>query len=756
MVRKLFAYTLTALVSVSLCLVEAAEESQGQNAGNTVVINSFGENSKKLSSDEAITSWLGSELKDQLGLAAGDGLVLSERSATINNYSIRSVQQTHQGIPVIGYESRLVLDAQGNQINLLGQHQGFTGTAPTQPQISVEQALELADITTAVTTPDAPVYYELDDELRLSWVVSGYTSAGSAEKIYVDASNGEILTRLPVTHSALNRIVRNMEAACRAMGVDYPIDNGTSIDIQNFLEQESSLSRFEGDSASGVGHVDELYQMLGDAYQFINNIYGMDSLDDQGLPIEAYSGIRFYPGNGWSECVGDDFNASWYGDWNELHIPASALPYVEVIAHELGHGIVSNGAGLQINDSTAAPGALNEALGDVIGVSFRAWRESGGSLGSSLDTVPEISNWWEIRWPFGIMRNMRNPQSADPEFPDHFDDYLYLPIERDYDWGGLHYNNSIINQAFYILVEGGRHPRLGTGPNVQGIGLTDASKIFALAAANTLTQYSDFEAARYAFAMAAQILYDEYSPQWVAVHEAMDAVGLPGTWQRSAPTPPPVITPTPVPQTDPTPAPTPDPTPVPTTPEPEPSPGPVSVPMPEEPSTPVEVANNNALYIGLGLAFLALAIFGLSRLRPDYSNVGPEYRRAATPAPAVEPEVKITPQQVAVSRSRIVGRLVGSGSSSSIELDEALLSSTEGLAIGRSSALNHVILNDSRISRRHLRLRKEGHIVVLEDLNSTHGTSVNGNKLQPFAKTVLNQGDSIEIAGIQFTCDLSA
>lgn len=747
--RRLFALTLLIIYSSTLL---AAEEDN--NSASSIYINSFGENTKRLASDEAIVSWLGSELKDQLGLAPEDGLALSERSTTVNNYSIRSLQQTHQGIPVIGYESKLVLDAQGNQINLLGQHQGFNGAAPTQAQISVQQAIELADIVTAIDTPEDPVYYVQNDGLRLSWVISGYSSAGAAEKIYVDALNGEILLRLPVTHSALNRIVRNMEAACRSVGVDYPIDNDTSIDIQNFLEQESSLSRFEGDSPSGVSHVDELYQMLGDAYQFIENIYGMDSLDDQGLPIEAYSGIRFYPGNGWSECVGDDFNASWYGGWNELHIPASALPYVEVIAHELGHGIVSNGSALEINDVTAAPGALNEALGDAIGVSFRAWRESGGSLGSNLDTVPEIQNWWQIRWPFGVMRDMRNPKSADSESPDHFDDYLYLPIEADYDWGGLHYNNSIINQAFYILVEGGRHPRLGTGPSVQGIGLTDATKIFALAAANTLTQYSDFEAARYAFAMAAQILFDEYSPQWIAVHEAMDAVGIPGTWQRSAPTPPPVITPTPVPQTDPTPDPTP--VPAPTTPEPEPSSGPVSAPIPEDPvSAPAEVANNNALYIGLGLAFLALAIFGLSRLRPEYSNAGPEYRRAV-PNPATEPKVEVAQQHVAVSRNRVIGRLRGSTGSSTIELDEGLLSSAEGLVVGRSSALNHVILNDSRISRRHLRLRKEGHIVVLEDLNSTHGTSVNGNKLKPFAKTVLNQGDSIDIAGIHFTYDLSA
>ena len=177
----------------------------------------------------------------------------------------------------------------------------------------------------------------------------------------------------------------------------------------------------------------------------------------------------------------------------------------------------------------------------------------------------------------------------------------------------------------------------------------------------------------------------------------------------------------------------PPPAPVPTTPAPVPVPDTSSVPLPEEPIADTEVANNNALYIGLGIAFTLLALFGLSRLRPEYSTTVPEYR-PATSMPAAESEIQVSPQQVAVNRSRITGRLVGSGTNSSIEMDDAFLSSKEGLVIGRSANLNHVVLNDSRVSRRHCRLRKEGHIVVLEDLNSTHGTSVTALSFSHFQK----------------------
>ncbi|MBN4075499.1 MAG: hypothetical protein COA71_02715 [SAR86 cluster bacterium] len=746
-----------ALINDAEALINDAEApistEEGASDANAVFVDGFGENSKRLTSDEAIVSWLGSELKQQLNLGPADELSLSEQSSTVNNFNIRSLQQTHQGISIVGYESRLILDSQGNQISLLGQHQGFTADAPTLSQISFEQARVIADIAESLDTPSAPVYF-VDDagNLRLSWSVNGFTSTGVAENIYIDAVNGELLAKYPMARGALRRLVRDMEAACRSVGVDYPIDSDRSLEIQNLMEQDDTFTRNEGDASSGVGHVDQLYNILGDAYQFMSSVLNMDSVDNQGLALEAYSGIRFYPGNGWSECVGDAFNASWYSGWNELHIPASAIPYIEVIAHELTHGIISTGSGLIYEFES---GAMDEGIADAIGVSFKAWREAGGALGQNPSSIPTYSNLWTMDSPVGPLRDMRNPNRIDNN-PDHYDQFYSVPIENDQ--GGVHSNSSIINQAFYILVEGGRHPRLGTGPNVQGIGIANAAAIFGLAGSQLLTPYADFEAGRNAFALAAEILYGEYSDNWIAVHEAMDAVGISGAWRRQAPTPPPVITPTPIPQSDPTPVPTPVPTPSPAPTPPDPSSGPVATPTPGDPiSTPTtEAANNNALYIGLGLAFVLLALFGLSRLRPEYSTAGPEYRAsAATPAPSAEPEARVSPQQVSVNRSRVAGRLVGSGTSNSIELDDALLSSKEGLVIGRSATLNHVVLNDSRVSRRHCRLRKEGQIVVLEDLSSTHGTSVNGNKVQPFSRTVVNQGDRIEIAGIQFTCDLS-
>lgn len=79
--------------------------------------------------------------------------------------------------------------------------------------------------------------------------------------------------------------------------------------------------------------------------------------------------------------------------------------------------------------------------------------------------------------------------------------------------------------------------------------------------------------------------------------------------------------------------------------------------------------------------------------------------------------------------------LTGAGAPNEIPL------TTDALTIGRAST-SDVRLDDTGVSRRHAEVRREGDDVVLVDLGSTNGTSVNGRLVE---RARLTPGDRIEL-----------
>ena len=66
--------------------------------------------------------------------------------------------------------------------------------------------------------------------------------------------------------------------------------------------------------------------------------------------------------------------------------------------------------------------------------------------------------------------------------------------------------------------------------------------------------------------------------------------------------------------------------------------------------------------------------------------------------------------------------------------------------IGRADA--DVILDDGTVSRRHAAIRLSGGGATVEDLGSTHGTFVNGEKLT--GKRALLEGDRVQFGGVRW------
>ena len=127
-----------------------------------------------------------------------------------------------------------------------------------------------------------------------------------------------------------------------------------------------TLVRSEGGPVTGDAAADEAYNGSGDTYDFYSKIHGRNSLDNHGLKLTS------------TVHVGNNFNnAFWngaqmaYGDGDGV-IFRRFTKSLDVIGHELTHGVVSYTANLVYHNE---PGAVNEHFADVFGTLVKQWKK---------------------------------------------------------------------------------------------------------------------------------------------------------------------------------------------------------------------------------------------------------------------------------------------------------------------------------------------------------------------------------------------
>ncbi len=199
--------------------------------------------------------------------------------------------------------------------------------------------------------------------------------------------------------------------------------------------------RGEGEPASGDEAVDQAYDGLGDTWALLHEAFDRNSLDDRGLPLLA------------SVHYGRDYdNAFWDGEQmvfgdGDGTIFLGFTRSIDVIGHELAHGMTQYTAGLNYQGQS---GALNEHVSDVFGSMVKQ-----RTLGQAADEADWLIGA-ELLAP-GVkgkaLRSMKEPGTAyddprlgkDPQ-PDHMDGY----VETTADNGGVHINSGIPNRAFAV------------------------------------------------------------------------------------------------------------------------------------------------------------------------------------------------------------------------------------------------------------------------------------------------------------------
>jgi len=202
------------------------------------------------------------------------------------------------------------------------------------------------------------------------------------------------------------------------------------------------LARAEGDPAVQDPAVNEAFDYSGNVYDFYSAVLGRNSLDNRGMALVS------------SVHVGKRFNnAFWngeqmaYGDGDGT-VFTRFTKSLDVVAHELTHGVVTHTCNLEYQDES---GALNEHFADVFGLLVKQ---------SVLKQDVTSADWLvghDVLVARPTVRALRsfdaNPAyTADPWLGDDPQPkHLSGKYTGPEDYGGVHLNSGIPNHAFYLF-----------------------------------------------------------------------------------------------------------------------------------------------------------------------------------------------------------------------------------------------------------------------------------------------------------------
>jgi Zn-dependent metalloprotease len=207
-----------------------------------------------------------------------------------------------------------------------------------------------------------------------------------------------------------------------------------------------TLVRGEGDNPTNDPSVNESYDGLGLTYDFYKQVLNRNSLDGNGMRLDA---VVHY-GDGFNNAFWDGQEMVFGDGDGELFTRFTRS--LDVIAHELTHGVTEFTAGLEYHKQ---PGALNESVSDVFGSLVKQWSLNQDAATADWLIGPEI---FTPSTSGDALRSMKAPGQAydnplfgkDPQ-PGHMDGFRVLPDTRAGDNGGVHINSGIPNHAFYLI-----------------------------------------------------------------------------------------------------------------------------------------------------------------------------------------------------------------------------------------------------------------------------------------------------------------
>jgi uncharacterized repeat protein (TIGR01451 family) len=459
--------------------------------------------------------------------------LLRQQTDELQRTHLRFSQQ-YQGLEVWPAEMIVHVDPSGEVDLLDGAFVPTPKTVSLSPTLSADAAAAAArnavpGAANAETGPaDLIVYAPGDTPARLAWRVQVDLAVDARWLAVIDAENGATL-------NAFNQVMNGNVAGS---GVDLlnvtrtlnVWQQGTTHYLVDASKQMFDPSSTPPSNPKGtIVVLDANHQTLPDSGSMqcshitsssstsgwlkdgVSAAFGISKTYDYYLAWHGRNSLDGAGGNMMGIVrYGQNYaNAFWNG---QAMFFGDAMPFagaLDVLAHELTHGVVTHTANLIYQNQS---GAMNEAFADIFGDMVQGWTKGTNDwqMGEDLGKVGRsLSDPSSIQITTGRYYPAKMSQFIGPNDP-------ILAGLPNQDNGGVHLNSTIIGHAHFMLSAGLTNP----------LHVTNSARIFYRALTTHLVTQSQFLDCRLACISAAKELFGATSAEAQKTAEAFDAVEI--------------------------------------------------------------------------------------------------------------------------------------------------------------------------------------------------------------------------------------
>ena len=277
----------------------------------------------------------------------------------------------------------------------------------------------------------------------------------------------------------------------------------------------------------------DAYWGMGVAWDFYKNVFGRDGFDNLGTSTSStvhnagfgfYDDYAFWDTASMGMFISDGtknagVSARDGGPTTPNPLGYDSLTTVDIIGHEVTHGVIDTSAGLL---HYGEPGAIGEATSDFFGSMIEAYARRAPGTDAMVPT--DGTDWLMYRQATSApVRSLKNPISDGYSPNNWYNGILYLDS---------HYSGGPMNRFFYFLSQGASSDKTSDTYSsylpggMAGIGNDEAAHFWYIVLTEYLQPTDGYFAARAAAVQAAVDVYGDGSPEETAVKSAFAAINV--------------------------------------------------------------------------------------------------------------------------------------------------------------------------------------------------------------------------------------